>query len=1162
MNEPTDPRFDDLDIDIERRIDAICRRFEADWRAGKRPQIDDYLADDPSGAPDAARSALRAELEALDDELRQSDDTTARIDRIEAPEAPLPAMIAETPLIAPVPRPILPLPGASPLSAHGDATAPPGDDATVDFVSADPAHPEAPSPTRVRYFGDYEIIREIARGGMGIVFQARQISLNRPVALKMIRFATLASDDALRRFQNEAEAVATLDHPHIVPIFEVGNHAGQHYFTMKLIDGSSLDKKLTDHLAQPKAAATLLKKAAEAVHHAHQRGILHRDLKPANILVDERGEPFVADFGLAKRYADESGLTHSGAIMGTPSYMSPEQASGRRGAVTTSSDVYGLGAILYALLTGRAPFVGDSVEDTLEQVRSAAPLPPSKFNPFAARDLELICLKCLEKDPLGRYPTAGALATDLGRFAAGEPVSVRAAGVVERVAKWARRKPTLAAAYALGLVAVLLGGLGGGAAWRWRAAERERETAETGRGEAERQREVLERFDYGRQIQAALEKSRENDVRAALALLESTRTDLRSWEWRYVNRLCHPELLTLRGHTAPVHAASFSPDGSRIVTGSDDTTARIWDAQSGSLVHELMGPGQVVSASFSPDGSRVLTANTHDSVNVWDTLSGAEVLSLKGRVWMPRSASFSPDGSRIVTGDLHKTAKVWGAQIGVELLTLEGHAFGIRSASFSSDGSRIVTGSDDNTAKVWDALTGAELLTFKGHKGQVYSASFSPDGTRVVTGSFDHTAKVWNSTTGAEIVTLERHAREVTSASFSPDGSRVVTTNPEKTATIWNAKTGAEVLTLKGHIGYLATASFSRDGSRIVTGSYDKTAKVWDARNSVECLTLRGHRTRINSASFSPDGSRVVTASLDNTAKVWDARTGVELLTLKGHAFGAASASFNPDGSRIVTVSGDRTAKIWDARTGANVLTLTGHITDVRSASFSPDGSRIVTANHGRTAKVWDATSGVEVLILKGHTNSVSSASFSPDGSRVVTTCEDFTAKVWDTKTGAEILALRLGKTNLLEVWNKDANTGAEVVVRRGPAIGVSSASFSPDGSRILTASGDYSATVWNAMTGDRVLILKGHTSFVSSASFSQDGSRVVTASRDKTVKIWDAQSGAELLTLMGHTDPVNSASFSADGSRIVTASDDLTAKVWDSRMLDANPAAPGPSPR
>jgi tetratricopeptide (TPR) repeat protein len=296
---------------------------------------------------------------------------------------------------------------------------------------------------RVRYFGDYELLNLLGRGGMGVVYRARQISLNRPVALKMLQAGVLASEDDLRRFQNEAEAVATLDHPHIVPILEVGQYEEQRYFSMKLIGGPSLDRKLGEFIGDPKAAARVVRTAAEAVHHAHVRGILHRDLKPANVLLDERGEPHLTDFGLAKRVQVESDLTQSGAILGTPPYMAPEQASGKRGMITTAADVYGLGAILYAVLTGRAPFAGESPLDTLEQVRERVPDPPSKHNPRIPRDLEVICLKCLEKQPERRYTSAQALAEDLRRYLNSEAILARPVGLATRAWMWCARNPAL-----------------------------------------------------------------------------------------------------------------------------------------------------------------------------------------------------------------------------------------------------------------------------------------------------------------------------------------------------------------------------------------------------------------------------------------------------------------------------------------------------------------------------------------------------------------------------------------------------------------------------------------------------------------------------------------------------------------------------------------------
>ncbi len=319
-----------------------------------------------------------------------------------------------------------------------------------------PTGPGLPEGTRIGYFGDYELLRVLGEGGMGIVYKARQLSLNRPVALKMIRAARFPSADEVRRFQNEAEAVARLDHPNIVPIFEVGRYEDQHYFSMKLIVGESLDKRLKDYVADPRRAAGLVATTADAIHHAHQRGILHRDLKPANILVDPEGQPHVTDFGLAKRVEGDSELTRSGAILGTPAYMAPEQASGKRGVVTTSTDVHGLGAVLYALLVGRAPFGGTAIPDALEQVRERPPEPLRKLNPRVPRDLEVISLKCLEKDPRRRYASADALAEDLKRWLAGEPIAARPVGNAARLWLWCQRNPAMAGAVALVVTALML----------------------------------------------------------------------------------------------------------------------------------------------------------------------------------------------------------------------------------------------------------------------------------------------------------------------------------------------------------------------------------------------------------------------------------------------------------------------------------------------------------------------------------------------------------------------------------------------------------------------------------------------------------------------------------------------------------------------------------
>ena len=451
------------------RIDDACDRFESAWRGGDQPELESFLA----GFDGPARTQLLRDLLALELDLRleQGDKPDRRVyhQRFPGHDDVIDAVFGspgktDDPHHEPLRKTEKPTVDG-PVNVNLTIGAPgiarrteimPGDDES-----------SSRRPGRSSTDG-YEILAELGRGGMGIVYQARQIALNRLVALKVIKSAEFASEAELIRFQNEAEAVAQLDHPRIVPIYEVGQRAGQRFFSMKLIQGSSLDKRLGDFAADVTASARLVATVAEAIHHAHQRGILHRDLKPANILLDERGQPHVTDFGLARHIETESGLTHSGSPVGTPSYMSPEQVKGEKGSFTTATDVYGLGSIFYALLTGHAPFVGSSLAETLDKVRGDAPEPPARVNTRVPRDLEIICLKCLEKDPQRRYPSAQALADDLNRWLGGEPIAARPVGPTTRAWMWCRRNPLPAVLGALCVMAVL-GGLAG-VTWKWREA--------------------------------------------------------------------------------------------------------------------------------------------------------------------------------------------------------------------------------------------------------------------------------------------------------------------------------------------------------------------------------------------------------------------------------------------------------------------------------------------------------------------------------------------------------------------------------------------------------------------------------------------------------------------------------------------------------------------
>ena len=989
--------------------------------------------------------------------------------------------------------------------------------------------PSLTEPIRVRYFGDYELVEEIARGGMGVVYKARQVTLNRIVALKMILAGDFSSPAMVERFQTEAEAAARLEHPGIVPIYEIGAHEGQHYFSMRFVEGGTLAQQILrcsrrkeaheqsgspnpkakessepPHVGcySPKEAARLMVKVARAVHHAHQRGILHRDLKPGNILLDQAGEPLVADFGLAKILEHDGTLTQSAVVMGTPSYMAPEQAAGQTKQLSIAADVYSLGAVLYELLTGQAPFRGPTPAETMRRVMEVEPERPRLLNPVVDRDLETICLKCLEKTPQRRYGSAEALADDLQRWLAHEPIQARPITIFERAQKWVRRRPAIAT-LAAGLALAFVAGVAG-VTWQWRRAERERDAAEHNL--------------YVANMNLAKPAWQQNNVKALRKLLDETATfPERGFEWYYWRRQLHLNLKTLYGHLGPVVSTAFSPDSQRVVTGSDDGTARMWDVATGKELLIFRGHTDAVTAvAFSPDGKLVISGSQDRTAKIWEAVSGKELFSLAGHTAGIRCVAFSPDGQRFATGGKDAVAKIWNLRSRQELLSLSGHNVDIHSLAFSSDGRRIATAS--GTTKVWEAVTGKELLSIEGRN----SVDFSPDGERIVTGD-GNSAKVWSLATGEKILEQRGLGPLVHSVKFSPDGRTVLSSS--EVAMLWELSS-KKVSILKGHIRAVSSAAFSPDGQRIVTGGWDHTARIWEVPKHEEPVLLTGHQKIVRSVAFSSDSERIVTASVDQTARVWEAPSGKELLLLRGHAGAVYSAALSADDQRIVTGSGDRTAKVWEAVTGKELLSIEGHTKPVYSVDFSPDGKRIVTGSEDRTAKVWETATGKKLLTLPND-GAVFSVAFSPDGSRIVTgSLEDGAVRIWDSTDGKKLLTIH-GKAPFTH-----------------PA--VQSVAFSADSQRIVCSFRDWTAGVWDVADGKEVVSISGHNQQIWSVAFSPDGGRIVTGSVDGTAKIWETSTGRELLTFFPQDGgAVTCVAFSPDGRRVAAGTLSKAVTVW-----------------
>ncbi len=1038
----------------------------------------------------------------------------------------------------------------------------------------------------MRYFGDYELLEEIGRGGMGVVLRARQMSLKRPVAVKMILTGQLASEADVRRFHAEAEAAANLDHPNIVAIYEVGEHQGQHYFSMQLVEGEDLATRMSasERPLASSAAAGLVAKVARAVHYAHRRGILHRDLKPANVLLDAKGEPHVTDFGLAKRLGRRGTVTLSESTAGTPSFMAPEQASGKAPRPTTAVDIYSLGAILYYLLTKRPPFGPAMLLETLRRVAEEEPARPSALNQGIDRDVETICLKCLEKDPNHRYGSAEALAEDFKRWLRHEPIRARRVTLFERGIKWARRKPTVAGLLVgLALVAALGSA---GVAWQSRQAKKERKRAEEnfGRMQIHRAEALLEAQNPAPAVACLAQVLRENPsdrvaagrlvsvltcrnfglpvalpINVAHSSAHALRMNLNSSTFdvagqRMVlqvesNSVCvwdadtGQPLPTALKHRGAVNSARLSPDGESLVTASSDHTAILWDARTGAPLFEpLKHTEAVLFASFSPNGLLVVTVCRDTTARVWSARTGrplADPLKHDGVVTFAR---FSPGAERLITGWGERVARVWDTRTGALAWETRGHTGAVTDAQFSPDGQRVITASQDSTARIWDASTGRLLIEPLFHQDQkpapssrsqgVTSAKFSPDSTRVLTvcaystvaaGGPRYSVHLWDVVANPPAPTLLVADGEPC-PDLSPDGQRVVTAN-DTTARIWNGRTADQLRQPLLHDGQVFSAVFSPDGQWIATVSQDKTARVWDAQTGQPISQPLRHAAAPFCARFTGDGRRLVTVSAGHVM-IWNVQFGQALSELfqqpRGKSPAVSDIEFSPDGRQILTACLDNAARLWDARGRKPLDTAFSHSGPIAAVQFSPDGGQVLTASADQTARVWDARSGRALVELRQHEGPVRCARFSPDGKLVVTGCADWAARIWDARTGRLVAPplKHAGEVNAL--------------------------AFSPEGQRLVTASADQTARIWDSHTGRALTEPLRHDGRVASAQFSPDGRVLATASWDKTARLWDARTGRPLTEPLRHDDAVNGARFSPDGKRLVTASDNKTARVWD----------------
>ena len=1033
----------------------------------------------------------------------------------------------------------------------------------------------------------YEVLAEFGRGGLGRVLRARDLRTGRIVAIKEV---LRSSPSLLARFAREAIVTANLQHPAIIPVYEVGRWpSGEPFYAMKLVAGRSLAdvarsaKTLRDRLGLMQHVIDV----ADALAYAHGERVIHRDLKPANVLIGDYGETVVIDWGLAKRLdhvediADASplpsdGHTTLGSVLGTPGYMAPEQARGE--TADARADVYAIGAMLYEVLSRVRPYSETTeINEVIRLAASEPPRPLGELAPEVPADLIAIVARAMAFAPADRYRDAKELSEDLKRFQTGQLVGAHAYSAWMLLRRWLRRHRAAVAVTAVGVVALCaLGAL----SFVGIRAARDRAVASQAIAE-DRAAALLE--EQGRQLTISGDTPRALPYLAAAVEAGRSSPALAFVLARALDVL-DPVEAVLTGSKSPVLFASYSPDGSRLVTGGDDLAIRLWDPHTHHLLRTL---GTALAARWSSDGSyiagadqagvvvlhdpvtgaargtltpaiadapmvlaisdqsdRIAVAGAHGVLSLWNATGGA-LACIHAHSAEIDALVFSRDGTMIATASQDKTAKVWRASDGALLATLR-HTSSLSDIAFAPDGKRVITTSIDGAA-VWDLATSTVVFPLVGHKDTVNAGVFDPKGTHVLTGSADNTVAIWDAGTGKQVASIEV-GHKVLELRFSPDGSQFATRDERGDIKLWTAA-GVALATFSGHATSTNDFVFSSDGKQLASAGGDGDVRLWRVHRTYSALPLDNAGTVSWRGTFSPDGTRIAIGGTDGIARLYDGESGALVRELRGHTGPVVAVAFSPDGTRLATASEDTTARIWDLATGSTVTTLAARAQKLRSVGYSPDGTQLATTHGDNTARLWNAASGAPLATLEPSEGAPRVALWSPDGTRILTPLDGPGAILWDAsgrRIGAATMKIERAVT---AAWARDGSQfviGSEAslvatfeghtAAARGELFGhtlgpVMAIEASPDGTRVATAAGDGIARLWQGTT-QRLAIGSGLSRF-STATYRPDGALLATGDLDGQISVWEVATGKEVGRL-GGSSGITQAHWSPDGRRLL----------------------------